>query len=118
MRVSIATCQNRVCPRFDCASSLVLIHVQGEREEGREVLDISTWPAHGRAARVAQLGVDQLICGALSGFDEAGFDESPFRLVSQVAGPVDAVIQAILSGAVSPGQDYWHDRSAVRTQEL
>ena len=118
MRVSIATCQDRVCPRLDRADTLIVIDVRSDHEESREVLDISTWPAHGRAARVAQLGVDQLICGALSSFDEAGFEESPVRLVSQVAGPVDAVIQAILSGAILPGQDYWQDRSDVRAREL
>lgn len=118
MRVSIATCQDRVCPRFDRAGTLIIIDVRSDREEGREVLDISAWPAHGRAACVAQLGVDQLICGALSSFDEAGFEESCVRLVSRVAGPVDAVIQAILSGAISPGQDYWPDRSEARAREL
>ncbi len=107
-----------MCPRFDRASALIVIDVRESREEGREVLDISAWPAHGRAVRVAQLGVDQLICGAISNFDEAGFDESPVRLVPRVAGPVDAVIQAILSGAISPGQDYWQDRSDVRAREL
>jgi len=94
-----------------------VIDVQGHREEGREILDITAWPAHGQATRVAQLGVDLLVCGGLSSFDEAGFEESPVRLVSQVAGPVDAVIQAVLSGAISPGQDYWQDRSEKRTRE-
>ena len=118
MRVSIATCQGRVCPRFDRAVTLMVIDVRSDREESREVLDITTWPAHGRATRVAQLGVDQLICGALSSFDEAGFDESPVHLVSQVAGPVDAVIQAIVSGAISPGRHYWPDRSDARAREM
>jgi len=117
MRVSIATCQDRVCPRFDRAVTLIVIDVRGDREASREVLDISAWPAHGRAIRVAQLGVDQLICGAISSFDEAGFEESPVRLVSQVAGPVDAVIRAALSGVISPGQDYWPDRSETRARE-
>ena len=118
MRVSIAICHDRVCPRFDCAATLIVIDVSDGREESREVLDISAWPVHGRATRVAQLGIDQLICGALSSFDEAGFDGLPVRLVSQVAGPVEAVIQAILSEAISPGQDYWQDRSEARAREL
>ncbi len=118
MRASIATCQDRVYPRFDRADTLIVVGVRSDLEEGREVLDISAWPAHGRATRVAQLGVEQLICGALSSFDEAGFEDSPVRLISQVAGPVDGVIEAILSGAISPGQDYWPDRSDVRAQEL
>jgi predicted Fe-Mo cluster-binding NifX family protein len=118
MRVSIATWHGYVCTRFDRADTLIVIDVQGNQEQNREVLDVSAWPAHGRATRVAQLGVDQLICGALSSFDEAGFDESPVRLIPRVVGPVDAVIQAILSGAISPGQDHWQDRSDVRTREL
>jgi predicted Fe-Mo cluster-binding NifX family protein len=118
MRVSIATCYDRVCPRFDCADTLIVIDIRSNREEGHEVLDISAWPAHGRPARVAQLGVDQLICGALSSFDEAGFDESPVRLVPRVSGPVATVIRAILSGSILPGQDYWQDRSAARAPEL
>jgi hypothetical protein len=118
LRVSIATCQDRVCPRFDCADTLIVIDVRGNREQNREALDISAWPAHGRATRVAQCGVDQLICGALSSFDEAGFDESPVRLIPRVAGPVDAVIQAILSQEISPGQDYWQNHPDVRSREL
>ena len=118
MRVSIATCQDRVCPRFDRAVTLIVIDVSGAREENREVVDISTWPARGRAARLEQLDVDQLICGAISSFDEAGFDESCVRLVSRVAGPVDAVIHAVLSGTISSGQDYWPDRSKARAREL
>ena len=115
MRISIAICQNRVCPRFDRAGTLIVIDVRGGREESREFLDISGWPAHGRATRVAQLGVDQLVCGALSSFDEAGFQESPVRLVSRVGGPVDAVIEAIVSGTILPGQEYWRERRDVHT---
>jgi len=118
MMVAIATCQGRVCPRFDRADSLIVMYVRDGREERREVLNISAWPAHGRAMRVAQLGVEKLICGALSSFDEAGFEESPVRLVSQVAGPVEAIIRAILCGAISSGHDYWQDRLEARAGEL
>lgn len=117
MRISIAVCQNRVCPRFDRAGTLIVIDVRGGREESREFLDISGWPAHGRATRVAQLGVDQLVCGALSSFDEAGFQESPVRLVSRVGGPVDSVIEAILSGRILPGQEYWQDHADFHAGE-
>lgn len=117
MRVSIATCQDQVCPRFDRAATLIVLDVRDGREESREILDISSWPAHGRAVRLAQLGIDQLICGALTRFDEAGFDDSPVRVVSRVAGPVDAVIRAVLSGTILPGWDYWRDRSETRTRE-
>ena len=117
MRVSIATYRDRVCPRFDRAATLIVLDVRKGRQEECEILDISGWPAHGRAARVAELGIDQLICGALSSFDEAGFEESPVRLTCQVSGPVNAVIQAIVTGAIAPGQDYWPNRTEVRAPE-
>jgi predicted Fe-Mo cluster-binding NifX family protein len=118
MRISIATCEDRVCPRFDRAATLLVIDIRGEQEQNREVLDISTWPAHGRAARLAELGIDHLVCGALSSFDEAGFEDSRVRLVSRVAGPVDAVIHAVLSGTIVPGRDCSRDRSDARAREL
>lgn len=118
MRISIATREDRVCPRFDRATTLLVIDVRGEQEQNREVMNINTWPARGRATRLAELGIDQLVCGALSSFDEAGFEDSRVRLVSRVAGPVDAVIHAVLSGTIVPGRDYWRDRSDARARGL
>jgi len=39
------------------------------------------------------------------------------RLISGVTGPVDAVIAAVLTGAIAPGQSYWEGRLDARRQD-
>jgi hypothetical protein len=93
---------------------MILLDVQDTRELHREVLDISDWPARGRAGRLAQLGVDMVICGGQSGFDEAGFDGTGIRLISGVAGPIDEVVRAACSGTIESDRDYRKQDSSIR----
>ena len=109
MKVALAVQNDAICPRLDCAQRLIVLDVQGSTEQSREILDIADWPARGRAGRLADLGIDTLVCGVLCRFDEAGFDASGVRLVYGVTGPVDVVIRAICSGTVEPDHDYWQE---------
>ena len=116
VRAAIATCKGRVCQRLDCADELVVLDVRGDRTCDRRALNLNSWPVHGRSARIEQLNVDQLICGAVSDFDGAGLDDSSIRLISDVTGPVEAVIGAILSGAIASGQSYWQGHADKRSR--
>ena len=109
MKVALAIQRDAVCPRLDCAQRIILLHVHDSAEPYREVLDISGWPARGRAGRLARLGVEVVICGGLCGFDEAGFDASGIRLISGVAGPIEEVIRAVCSGTIERDHDYWKE---------
>ena len=109
MKVTLAVQNDAICPRLDCAQRLIVLDVRDSAEQSREVLDITDWPARGRAGRLAGLGVDTLVCGVLCRFDEAGFDASGVRLVPGVSGPIDAVVRAICSGTIEPRHDYWQE---------
>ncbi len=111
MKAAIAIHRDSVCPRLDRALRLVLVEICDCEELCRETIDISGWPAHGRAERLARLGIDVVVCGGVRAFDEAGFDSSPIRLISGVAGPVETVIGAVCVGTIEHNQDYW-DRHA------
>jgi predicted Fe-Mo cluster-binding NifX family protein len=107
VKVAIAVQNDSVCPRLDRARKLIVLETHGAGEERRTRLDISAWPAHGRAERLARLGVEVVVCGGVCGFDEAGFDASTIRLIPGVAGPIEAVIEALSSGTIQPNHDYW-----------
>lgn len=113
MRVAVATCKGRVCQRLLCAEELVVLDIHDRQTYSRRVIDLADWPGHGRAARIEQLRIDALICGAVSRFDGAGLENSSIRLMRDVAGPVEAVVEAVLSGTIASGQSYW----ASQTQE-
>jgi predicted Fe-Mo cluster-binding NifX family protein len=117
VKVAIAVQNDSVCPRLDRAQQLIVIETHGPREQHRTRLDIRTWPAHGRAERLARLGVDAVVCGGVCGFDEAGFDASTTRLISGVAGPIEAVIEALSSGTIEPNHDYWRQEPEKSPRE-
>jgi len=117
MKVALAVQNDAVCPRLDCAQRLIVLDVRDSAEQSREVLDITDWPARGRAARLADLGVDTLVCGVLCRFDEAGFDASGIRLVCGVSGPVETVVRAIHSRTIEPDRDYWQENCRRRVRQ-
>jgi len=107
MRVAIATSEQSVCPRLDCADQLVLLEIGCTTGWTRRVIDLRGWSPHGRGARIAGLGVHRLVCGALSRLDEAGLRDGGAELVCGVSGPVEAVVMAVESGALAPEHNYW-----------
>jgi predicted Fe-Mo cluster-binding NifX family protein len=109
LKVALAVQREAVCPRLDCARELLVLGIRGQVVHSREVLDIQDWPTRGRAARLASLGIELLVCGGLCPFDEAGFDASGVRLMQAVSGPVEAVIRAICSGTIEACRDYWQE---------
>jgi predicted Fe-Mo cluster-binding NifX family protein len=107
MKVAIALCKEHVCHRLDCADQLVMLDVEDGQERNREAIDLTGWSVHGRAVRFGRMGVAMLVCGAVSRFDEAGFDDVDVRLVSGVRGPLEEVLRAIRSGTLASDRDYW-----------
>jgi predicted Fe-Mo cluster-binding NifX family protein len=107
MKVAIAMCKEHVCQRLDYADRMVILNVENGQERSRQAVDLTGWPGHGRALRLARMNVETLVCGAVSRFDEAGFDDSGVGLISGVRGPLDTVVAAVLSGRLTCNQDYW-----------
>ena len=96
MRVAIPSWCGRISPVFDVARCLILVDVDGDTEGRREVVGVDvTGPAH-RARLIGELGVDTLICGAISAPLEAALAAVGVDVIPHACGPVDAVLHAFL----------------------
>ena len=95
--IAIPHFQGRVSPVFDVASRLTVVRVKGRLElERREVTLFEAQPD--RITRsLVELGVDVLICGAISQMLKRMLHRAGVRVVAQVCGEVEAVLQAFLS---------------------
>ena len=68
MRVAVPLFGTRVSPRFDCGAVLLVAEVaNGTANAAEQVVDASRNSLE-RVARLRQLGVDTVICGAITGF--------------------------------------------------
>ena len=120
MKVAVPTLAGRVSPVFDVARSLTVVDVEGDMEVGRGAAILEETEPAPRARRVAQLGVNVLICGAVSMPLEAMLVSAGVQVILHVCGPVEEVLQAFVSGRltdqtfVMPGR--WGRRRRVRSR--
>jgi len=98
MLVAIPVWQNRVSPVFDSARKIVLVQVENGTPAGRNNVSLNDkLPPH-RIEQLVNLGVDTLICGAISQKLTAMCRNSGITVFAWVAGPLEKVIQAFAAG--------------------
>ena len=101
MKVAIPTWTGRVSPVFDVARRLLLVTLEGDREVSREETVIEDTQLMARVKRVTQLGVDVLICGAISMPLEAMLASAGVRVIPHTCGTVEDIVQAFASGQLT-----------------
>ena len=97
MRFAVPIWEGRVSPVFDVATQLLVVEVIAGEAAFTEEHRI--WGAD-RAGAVAELGIDLLICGAISRQLEDSLLASGVGVIAEVRGPVNDVIRAYLAGSI------------------
>ncbi len=92
MRIAIPQWQGRVAPVFDVCGHLLMVETDGSHEVARQDIPLGGSEPHDRVRRLAALGVDVLICGAVSRHLEAALTAAGIRVLPFVCGPVEAVL--------------------------
>ena len=101
MKVGIPTWQGRVSPVFDTASRLLIADLEDGKEISRteESIDEPFLPS--RANRLLELGIDTLICGAVSRPMMALISGANIQLIPFISGEVEEVLCAYLSDCLT-----------------
>lgn len=101
MRVGITLWNGRVSPVLDAAERVTVVETGpgGPRTRGETALSSET--VRGRAGEIAALGLDVLICGAVSRPLGAMLTESGVMLVPWISGDVDEVLRAFGEGRLA-----------------
>jgi predicted Fe-Mo cluster-binding NifX family protein len=97
MKIAIPTWQGRVSPVFDTAQRLLLVDAENGTEVARSEVALQHAFSPQRAARLKQLGVDVLICGAISRPLAGVIAASGIALMPFMSGETDQVLAAYLS---------------------
>ena len=99
MKIAVPAWQGRVSPVFDVAEQLVLVDLD-EPESHPHPESLGSTTLHDRARRLAELGVDVLVCGAISWPLEAVLVSHGIRVVPLVCGEVEEVVKAFRDGTL------------------
>ncbi|HUU26807.1 MAG TPA: NifB/NifX family molybdenum-iron cluster-binding protein [archaeon] len=104
MRIALPVWQGRISPVFDTARKIILIEIENGREISRteELVGEAVLPQ--RALKLSNLGVNVLLCGAISRPLAFMLSSSKIKVIPFLTGEADTVLQDYLDGRLS---DAW-----------
>ena len=97
MRVAIPTYQNRVSPVIDSCAHMLIFDIDQAHEKERENVFLGDMPLGERCRLLRELGVGIVVCGGISETFEKLLQGSNIRLISGIAGDIEAVLAAFLT---------------------
>ena len=97
MKIAIPQWQGRLSPVFDVCGCLLVVETDGRQEIRRGEVDLAGCDTDQRVRQLSTLGIDILICGAISRYMEAALTAAGIRVLAEVCGPVEAVLNGFLS---------------------
>ena len=102
MRVAVPLFGTRVAPRFDSGGVLLLAELgDGKVLSSRQIADATTHPLR-RVARLRELGVDAVVCGAVTGFVVRLLTANGIRVFGWVFAEAAEALGALALGKLPP----------------
>jgi len=98
MRIAVAVWRDRVSPVFDVAGSLLLVDLEDGAPLQRSDANIQEEDIVARVQKLSELGVDVLICGAISRPLETMLTAAGVKVIARICGGVEEVLDAHRTG--------------------
>lgn len=96
MKIALPQWQGRLSPVFDVCGRLLVVELDGRQEIGRHEWCLTGPDPFERTRQLSALGVEVLICGAISREMAAALAAAGIRVLPEVCGPVEAVLAGYL----------------------
>jgi predicted Fe-Mo cluster-binding NifX family protein len=101
MKIAVSVWEGRVSPVFDTASRLLVLDVEGAEEASRFEVFLDEETCSRKCSRIQVLGVEILICGAISRYFQGILSSSGIRVIPWVCGAASEVVNAYMNGTLS-----------------
>lgn len=98
MLIAVPNCQGRVSPVFDVAARLLVVRLKGQAEEERREVVLFEKEPGGIVRSLRGLGIQVLICGAISQGLQAALEHARIQVLAQICGEIEPVLAAYRSG--------------------
>ena len=102
MKVAVPLFGSRVSPRFDCAQIVLVLTVDAGDGTQRQELVASSWAPHERINRLAELGVETVICGGIDWWSAQSLQAAGITVYHSVTGEVDQALASLKRGELVP----------------
>ena len=100
-KAAFATWNDRIAPVFDVARSVQLVEIEDGQIVHQKKIGVTGDMANLKAAGLAELGIDTLVCGAISSSLQTMIAAYGIKVIGFVAGNLQEVIQAWACGRLA-----------------
>ena len=94
MKTALSTLADRIAPVFDVVDGLLLVECESGRVLNRETLSFASGDPSSRAHQLRSLGVETLLCGALSSPFRLALEDCGIRVIPFLTGKTEELLQA------------------------
>lgn len=109
--ILIPLMDNDLSPRFDLAPEVLIVSITRETSAmgtlNEKVIHFETPSAEAMYRLVMAENIQTIICAGIEKEVYEFLRRKDIRVVDNVCGPVDPVLEAYLAGHLSPGQSYF-----------
>jgi len=102
MRIAIPEWDGYVSPVTDAAGRLLLVDLAWDGQKRSKTVALIKGDLAQRAAHLAELRIEVLICCSISHTMEAAVASRGIRVVRHICGPVEEILGAFLNGGMIP----------------
>ncbi len=106
MRLAITVWEGKVSPVFDTAGRLLVLDLDNKREIERFVIPLQEEDPSRRCLVIKRLGVNQLICGAISRPLQEMLSACEVQVTAWITGAYDRVLEAWLDGSLLDREEF------------
>ncbi len=101
MKIAVPIWENRISPVLDAASRLLIIEIEDQREAFRFETLLDEHDTYRRCLRIQGLGIDTMICGAISCPFLRLLMASDIKIIYGISGITEEVLEAYFEGTLN-----------------
>jgi len=98
MIIALSIWNDRIAPVFDVALHLLLIEIEGQKIVRQSLEELPSRSIMEKIIKLQQLGIDNLMCGAVSREVNSFLDIYGINVTAFISGDIQEIIQLYLSG--------------------
>lgn len=99
--IAVPMFQNRVSPLMDVSNKYAIYETIDGEIKHRIDISLNAEGELQRVDKLKEIGVNTIICGAVSGCVARIVDEKGIRLISMIYGPIEKIVEQYLANSLS-----------------
>lgn len=98
--IAVPVFQDRVSPLMDVSNRYIIYETEDGKIKQRIDISLNADGESQRVEKLKEIGVNTIICGAVSGYVAHIVGEKGMRLLSMIYGPIDEIIEHYLKNSL------------------